>query len=309
MDWLINRIPESQLSNYLWWLTVLAPILGLAFVIAGLRIKDRISEMQAVTKTSLEPTPDMQEALLSWAKERAKADYEILLMKAKDEANIPIQELQRLKADSEARSKAADGLPGLIFFTIIEIRPMGNGRRQYIFDFGKFQKERLSVYISPDNIFTMCLYDINGEPHPVLLPIGDGYVPTGRKFSLGCEVGIKQDSTFLRVWVDGVEKSAVTLPFKTDIGLLNPADGVIGCDLEHSNGASFDVYIHMILKEILNSTKRQDLINHTTKFISNISPSRTLRFEGNQFIGTGSPGSSALALPADESRRPRYVSP
>jgi len=132
-------------------------------------------------------------------------------------------------------------LPGMSLHMKIRINHLAGNRRKYLFDFGNKNNERLSIYISPDSIFTLAFLDAKGEQHSVQIPLGGDGIPLSKYFYLGCNFGIDGQSTQLWVLVDGKERGSLRLPFRVDIESLDVPGGVVGADLDGNNGGSFDL--------------------------------------------------------------------
>jgi hypothetical protein len=73
--------------------------------------------------------------------------------------------------------KTASKLPGLSVQIFFRLNYLKADRRKYLFDFGKIDHERLSIYVSRDDVFTFSFTDAKGEPHLVQIPIGDNGIP------------------------------------------------------------------------------------------------------------------------------------
>jgi hypothetical protein len=132
---------------------------------------------------------------------------------------------------------------GISFQTLIKLNNVSvlENHRKYIFDFGQINGSRLSLYLSPDGIFTFSFLDAHGEPNLIKSPIGNGGVPFGKFFYLVCELGIDDQSTVMRMIIDDKEFKSDKLPFKIDLGGIDIPGGVVGADLNGENGSSFDM--------------------------------------------------------------------
>jgi len=168
----------------------------------------------------------------------------------------------------------------------IRLNHLSGNRRKYLFDFGNTNNERLSVYISPDSIFTLAFLDAKGEQHPVQIPLGGDGIPLGIFFYLGCEFGIDGQSTQLWVLVDGKERGSIRLPFRVDIESLDVPGGVVGADLDGKNGGSFD------LKELLaySTTLDSNAVEYTLRYFQGHSNIAHVEFRGKQWMRVKSVG-------------------
>jgi len=200
-------------------------------------------------------------------------------------------------------------LPGFIFLAVIEIRDVKVDRRKYLFDFGKMDQDRLSIYISKDGIFTLCLNDAKGEPHLVQVPLGKDGVPISTRFHLGCEVGVGVSSTFLRLLVDGNEKGSVTLPFKIDLGKLDSNNGFVGTDLNHKNGSWFDLHMDTVFTVILTKEERTRYLAACDNLLKGVPDKPYLRFNGDQYMIFGNLQNPNTVIPDDSKHKPEFVKP
>ncbi|MEW6616685.1 MAG: hypothetical protein AB1401_14620 [Thermodesulfobacteriota bacterium] len=192
------------------------------------------------------------------------------------------------KAAIQQQQQVSAGLfsqnfPGISLQALIKLNDVSANRRKYIFDFGRVNGSRLSIYISPDNIFTFLFIDAKDEPYNIKLPIGSSGIPFGKPYYLICELGIDGQSTLLRMIIDGKEIKYMQLPFKIDLGGIDVPGGVIGADLNGDNGASFEMGTMMIFRTTMMSSQ----IDVLTKMILNYyqsSKRHFLSFNGNQWM-------------------------
>ena len=151
--------------------------------------------------------------------------------------------------------------PGISFQTLIKLNniSVSENHRKYIFDLGRINGSRLSLYITPDGIFTFSFLDAKEELHSIRAPIGNGGVPFGKFFYLVCELGIDGQSTLLRMIINGIEFESKRLQFKIDLGGIDTPSGVVGADLNGENGSSFDMVRLIILSETLTTPQIVEL--------------------------------------------------
>jgi hypothetical protein len=157
---------------------------------------------------------------------------------------------------SEFGGLTSGSIPGFSFHITVRIHNLPGNRRKYLFDFGQMHAERLSLYISPDNIFTFCFVDAKGEPHLVQLPLGRGGPVLGKFIYISFELGISGESTEMRLFVRSKEIGSIKLPFKTDIGGLSLPNGVIGADLKGENGSRIDLLEVLIIPRTITGWER-----------------------------------------------------
>ncbi len=131
-----------------------------------------------------------------------------------------------------AASSSPEPLPGISLHMAIRINNVLGNRKKYLFDFGQKSGTRLSVYISPDNIFTYAFIDNKGELHSIHIPLGGtNGIPITNFFYLACELGIDNNSTLLRVIVNGKVYGSSRIPYRIDISPIDIPNGVMGADL------------------------------------------------------------------------------
>ena len=188
-----------------------------------------------------------------------------------------------LVASNEAlvgTTEADPRLPGMAIHMWVRINHLPALRRKYLLDFGKKDRERLSVYVSSDNIFTVSFVDANGEPHPLQIPIGTDGFPLGDFFHLGCEAGISATTTVVRIVVNGKKMREVILPFRANIGALDVDNGVLGADLDGKDGASFDLAELMVFVNTLPAIDEQNLERYFRERIR----TKIVQFKGIQWM-------------------------
>ena len=192
-------------------------------------------------------------------------------------------------------------LPGMAMAMRLRINNLPADRRKYILDFGQAARERLSVYISADSIFTLLFTDIKGEPHVAQIPLGGSGMPFAEYFTLICEIGVDGQSTHLYVTANGVAKSVITLPFRVDVSLLDIPNGVVGADLTGINGGAFDLIGLMPFTATLDD-RDIDEINKNFAQASAFASS----FRGDQWMRVGETNNN---LNQDDSRHRPFFDP
>jgi len=171
-------------------------------------------------------------------------------------------------------------LPGISLHMSIRLINHSADRRKYLIDYGHVDGSRFSVHLSSDNVFTLMFVDNKKEPHPVQIPLGGDGIPLGRFFYLGCELGIGGNITVLRILIDGKEARSLELPFKTDLGELDVPGGVIGADLNGTDGAWFDIAEKLVLSETVIPQKLTAMKEYFDGRPHNV----YLEFRGNQWM-------------------------
>lgn len=213
------------------------------------------------------------------------------------------------KADTSSQINIT-GLPGFIYWASLEIRDIREERKRYIFDFGKKDAERLSVYISPDNLFTVVLTDSKSEPYTLKLPLGRDGFPVEQLVDFWCELGVGSDFSVLRIIANDEPRGIVRVPTRINLGTLNASNGVAGTDLEGNNGSWFSMCGSAVFKEILGEKQRrgfQDAFKQfRLKLESGDSPKKArIEFFGKQQIKFG----ETMSFPFDPERIPRFSLP
>jgi len=132
-------------------------------------------------------------------------------------------------------------IPGISLNAHLRVGVVSESRRKYLFDFGRIDGERLSVYLSPDNVFTVSVIDRKGEPHIVQMPFGRKGVPLGEFLYLCVELGQSGEHTEIRLSVNAKDLEWKKLPFRVDVAGLEIGKGTIGGDLMAENCSKVDI--------------------------------------------------------------------
>jgi hypothetical protein len=191
--------------------------------------------------------------------------------------------------------------PGLSLHMSIRVTHLAAKRRKYLFDFGKMDAERLSIYVSSDNIFTLCFTDAKGEPHLVQVPLGENGLPVGSFQYLVCDLGVSGHSTYLGMLLNGAEIGVLKLPFKTDIGALDVPNGVIGADLLGSNGSAFDLAELQVYGRTLVGSEAKEKF----EYFKNRPLDKYVQFSGEQWMRVSN-GPGRDAKQGDLSKAPKF---
>jgi hypothetical protein len=171
-------------------------------------------------------------------------------------------------------------LPGLSLHILLRLNNLPVSRRKYLFDFGKLEAERLSIYVSPDHIFTLSFVDAKSEPHLLQVSLGPKGFPIGIFVYLLCEVGVSGESTLLHMRVNRREVGSLLLRFRTDIGVLDVPNGVIGADLAGNNGAAFDLSELAVYSMTIATSDR----NKLSRYFTNQKLDKYVQFNGAQWM-------------------------
>jgi hypothetical protein len=186
---------------------------------------------------------------------------------------------------------------GVSFQTLIKLTNVSasENHRKYIFDLGQIKESRLSLYISPDGIFTYSLLDARGEQHHIKAPIGNGGVPFGKFFYLLCEIGIDGQSTVMRMMIDGKEFKSDRIPFKVDMGAISVRGGAVGADLNGENCASFDMVRLMVLSTTMTTPQAIELKKTMDEYVYANPHSAFIEYNGKQWMRFNKSGFSDLS--------------
>ncbi len=118
-----------------------------------------------------------------------------------------VSQLQNISVTPERPS-----LPGFSMQAIIAIKRSKLEGRQYITDTGIVGGERISEYISPNEVFTYSVTDSSGEQHTIEAPLGTNGIPFEEWVYLTCEMGVSNDWSFMRIVVNGNEVAYTRIP-------------------------------------------------------------------------------------------------
>lgn len=201
----------------------------------------------------------------------------------------------------EGRKERHGSLPGFSLHLYIRVNHLAASRRKYLVDFGKENGERLSLYISKDNILTLSFVDKKREPHLIQLPVGRKGFPLGEWLYASCELGVSGQTTEMSLRVNGKQIGALFLQFKTDLGALDFYNGVIGADLTGKSGAAIDLSdVGVNLKTMTKAEMRLFLKHFGGK------KNKYLQFNGEQWMRIGSMVEKGNAMQPDPSKAPRF---
>ena len=194
----------------------------------------------------------------------------------------------------------AERQPGFSLYAVIRLLPQSISRRKYILDFGGRDNERLSVYVTADNIFTFSFVDAKSEPHSVQVPLGLNGVPLGRFFILGCEVGVFHTYTLMKVEIDGSIKRTLKLDFRVDIGSLDIPGSVIGANLSGEDHGKFDIQV----LALAHSTLPRQVFLNLEKYVGASGEKHQLEFRGSQWLRANDVASGSVK---DTKQPPNHI--
>jgi hypothetical protein len=136
---------------------------------------------------------------------------------------------------------AKNTFPGFSSTFGLEIYDAAVARRQYLFDYVTPENAQVSLYASPGGSFDFSAVATNNEIYTMRIPVGSGGIPIYQFIFLTCEVGVSENSTYMRVLVDGREIKHESYPFRIDLGSHSWSKGTIGADLEGKNNSAFKI--------------------------------------------------------------------
>lgn len=176
-------------------------------------------------------------------------------------------------------------MPGLSLESMVAIRRTGLERRQYLYDSGVADGERISEYISQGEIFTFSMTDAHGEQHSVVVPLGSAGIPYDEWNFLICELGIGVDSSFMRVVVNGKELAYSNFPERLPIKLHPEAKTYVGNSIKKNEGASFMIGFLAIYSSTLTSTEikqNETVLKKTRPDLHHLAPFTLMHEENEQ---------------------------
>jgi hypothetical protein len=191
----------------------------------------------------------------------------------------------------------SQNFPGISFQTLIQLNEVSTkaNHKKYIFDFGRIDGSRLSLYLSSGGIFTFLLIDANGERYPIQAPIGNSGVPFGKFFYLVCEIGIDGQSTVMRMIIDEKEFKSDRLLFKVDLGGISVPGGVVGADLNGQNCASFDMVRLIVLSTTMTTFQAAELKKSMDDYVLASPHYAFIEYNGKQWMRFNKSGFSDLS--------------
>ena len=178
-------------------------------------------------------------------------------------------------------------LPVFGFDVVVRLYLRPNGQRQYLFDAGTKDKERLSVYITPDDIFTVLFMDAYGEPHPLQLPLNSKDFKPGERIHLWPEVITGDNYTIIRASINNEQIGSIKLPFKAKLGALSYQNGIFGGNLDESDGASFDLIFYAAFKTTMTEKMRNLYLGDVDTLLKAIPDKPYFAFDGTKVLKNG----------------------
>lgn len=94
-------------------------------------------------------------------------------------------------------------LPGFGGYAVLRIFDDPNIKRKYVFNVGSDEGAKVAFYISAADLFTLAVMDVHGESYTLETPMADNKIPLHEFIALFCEIGTTENSTILRIDVNG----------------------------------------------------------------------------------------------------------
>jgi len=140
-----------------------------------------------------------------------------------------------------------DQIPGWSFITYIRFQNNPESRKAYFLDVGKAAGPRVSIYISPEDIFTVAFMDSKSELYSIRVPMGtaDG-IPFNRFVALCCSIGVTAQGSVIAIMMDGKVLGKITFAFRIDMKELPIPGSALGSDLQEKNGGFFDLVEQLV---------------------------------------------------------------
>jgi hypothetical protein len=135
---------------------------------------------------------------------------------------------------------------GFFAAAIVRLYDTPELRRKYIFDALSPTCAHISFYVSPSDVFVFSVTDINKEPFSLEVPIASDDIPLNRYIFLYCEVALQENSTVLRIIVDGKQIASRTFGVRVELGkdYWKWTRSTFGADTNGQNNAPFKVAIY-----------------------------------------------------------------
>ena len=208
------------------------------------------------------------------------SDFPIVPWNAgEDAAEVPV---------AKSPNEITAGDPGLSIHFVLSIKPSALNRRKYIAEFQGIGREQVSIYLSPDNIFTFGLIDANGEPHLLQVPTGERGIPMGVPVYIVCEGSDGSDgsqTSSLRIMVNSQQVAWRQLPLRVNFGGFQISGGVVGANLAGECGGFFGLYQHAIFTTTVSDS---DIRGLGKFFAERLEKAEGFtEFSGEQWLKTG----------------------
>jgi hypothetical protein len=162
----------------------------------------------------------------------------------------------------------AKKLPGFAAYAVVRIYDIPEFRRKYIFDFGaQASKARAAFYLSASDQFTFAVTDVRGETYPLEVKLGQGGIPIDRVIMLLCEAGVDEETTILRVSVNGKEIQRRKLSFPADFGDRNwGANSTLGANAIGQDNGIFMLAELVVWAETFSKDDAAKMLKNVTDF-------------------------------------------
>jgi hypothetical protein len=178
------------------------------------------------------------------------------------------------KAVSERKTESLEKLTTIAFMALLRIHPIAERRRKYIYDLGKMNRGRFSVYLDEDDRLAVELIDEQGQTHSLE---GPQDLPSDF-FRLDFQVDLTKESTRLQMRINQAEARGRDLTFPISLRLDTVEGATLGGDLNGENCARIDVAVVSMAGQ---SLLAKEIDMHPTKYAE---------FNGKQWMRNRGPG-------------------
>ena len=206
----------------------------------------------------------------------------------KEDLDRIAEDLRRLydrvdKQFSDSKAQITDKYQGFSLHTVLSIHQGKRHSQRYLYDVGGESKNRISIYLDPSDNLTFRLLDSQGESYSVKVSSKD--LPYDKFIYLACEAGVRENSSFLKAFIDGRQVTLQEIPLQLTLlssieSLLNSSEGVFGADRLGGNGSRVDV-AEIVL---YSSTLTTDEIMKLLAYFKNKKPEQYISFSEKQWM-------------------------
>jgi hypothetical protein len=159
--------------------------------------------------------------------------------------------------------------PGIGVYSYIRLYDSPEYRQRYVFEFETSALARTAFYLSASDQFTFSVTDAYGSTYPIEVKVGQGGIPIDKFVALFCEVGLREDSTILRVSVNDQTIASRIVPARIELGTMDWHPGNIGAPITGQNvGGIFKLFEIGIYKRTFTSAEREKPFKNITDFIA-----------------------------------------
>jgi hypothetical protein len=152
-------------------------------------------------------------------------------------------------------------IPGVALQFVVRIgNKLGDGKH-YIVDYGTVDAARMSVFLSPNRLLVFSVSDSQGKQVSLSVPLGTE-IPMDRFVFLSFELGIRENSTVLRILLNGQQIRYIESKQKIEMASIDLYRGVLGASLRGDQGASFDLEMLAIYSGTSPDSKEKKFLDY-----------------------------------------------